>query len=68
MQYEPKHNAGHKFWTARYSRYATRIDANRPSVYPWRISLEGRSVHKGVSPDHDEAADAVSEALEELPR
>jgi hypothetical protein len=28
----------------------------------------GRSVRKGVAPDRDEAADAVSDALDELPR
>jgi hypothetical protein len=35
VQYESKENAGHRFWTARYGRYAIRIDANRPGVYPW---------------------------------
>ena len=44
VQYESKENAGHRFWTARYGRYAIRIDANRPGVYPWLISLEGRAV------------------------
>jgi hypothetical protein len=34
VQYESKENAGHRFWTARYGRYAIRIDANRPGVYP----------------------------------
>jgi hypothetical protein len=68
VQYESKENAGHKFWTARYGRYAIRIDANQPGVYPWLISLGGRSVRKGVAPDRDEAADAVSEALDEVPR
>jgi hypothetical protein len=53
---------------ARYGRYAIRIDANRPGVYPWLISLEGRSVRKGVASNRDAAADAVSEALDELPR
>ncbi len=68
MQYESKENAGHKFWVARYGRYAIRIDANRPGVSPWLITLEGHSVSQGVAPDRDEAADAVSEALDELPR
>jgi hypothetical protein len=40
VQYESKENAGHRFWTARYGRYAIRIDANRPGVYPWLITLE----------------------------
>jgi hypothetical protein len=35
---------------ARYGRYAVRIDATRRGVYPWLITLEGRSVHKGVAP------------------
>ncbi len=67
VQYESKENAGRRFWTARYGRYSIRIDANRPGVYRWLISLEGRSVRKGVAPGRDEAADAVSEALDELP-
>jgi hypothetical protein len=53
---------------ARYGRYAIRIDATRRGVYPWLTTLEGRSVRKGVAPDHDEAAEAVSDALDELPR
>ena len=64
--YESKDHTGHKFWVARYGRYAIRIDANRPGVYPWLISLEGRSVRKGVAPDRDQAADAVRDALDEL--
>ena len=59
---------GHRFWTARYGRYAIRIDANRPGLYRWVITLEGRSIRKGTAPGHDEAADAVSQALEELSR
>jgi hypothetical protein len=68
LQYESRENAGHKFWVARYGRYAIRIDANRPGVYPWFISLGGRTVRKGVAPGRDEAADTVSEVLDELPR
>jgi hypothetical protein len=53
---------------ARYGRYAIRIDANRPGLYRWVITLEGRSIRNGTAPGRDEAADAVSQALEELPR
>jgi hypothetical protein len=41
---------GRKFWTARNGRYAIRIDAKRRGVYPWLITLAGRSVRKGVAP------------------
>ena len=68
VQYDSKENKGHKFWTARYGRYSIRIDANRRGVYPWLITLEGRSVRKGVVPDRDEASAAVSAALDELLR
>jgi hypothetical protein len=67
-EYESKENAGRKFWTARYGRYAIRIDANRPGVYHWLISLQGPSVRRGVAADRDEAAAAVSAALDDLPR
>jgi hypothetical protein len=68
VTYNSKDDAGHKFWTARYGRYAIRIDANRPGVYSWNITIEGRSVSKGVAPDREEAANAVSDALDELSR
>jgi hypothetical protein len=67
VQYESKENMGRKFWTARYGRYAIQIDAKRRGVYPWLITLEGRSVRKGVAPNYAEAA-AGSDALDELPR
>jgi hypothetical protein len=51
----------------RYGRYAIQIDAKRRGVYPWLITLEGRSVRKGVAPNYAEAA-AGSDALDELPR
>ena len=53
---------------ARSGRYAVRIDATRRGVYPWLITLEGGSVRNGVAPDRDQAADAVNDALDELPR
>jgi hypothetical protein len=68
VQYESKDDGGHRFWTARYGRYAIRIDANRPGLYRWVITLEGHSIRKGTAPGRDEAADAVNQALEELPR
>ena len=63
MQYESKENTGRKSWTACYGRYVIRIDANRPGVYRWLISLEGRSVRKGLASDRDQADAAVSDAL-----
>ena len=66
VQYDFKENAGHTFWTARYGRYAIRIDANRPGVFKWLISLERNSVRNGVAPNRDKAAAAVSDALDEL--
>jgi hypothetical protein len=68
VQYESRENAGRKFWVARYGRYAIRIDAKRPGVYPWLITLEGRSIRKGVAADRPKAHDAVSKALDELSR
>jgi hypothetical protein len=47
---------------ARYGGYAVRIDATRRGVYPSLITLESRSVHNGVAPDRDQAADAVNDA------
>jgi hypothetical protein len=68
VTYESKDDAGHKFWVAHYGRYVIRIDANRPGVYRWLITLEGRSVRKGLASDRDQADTAVSNALDELPR
>jgi hypothetical protein len=56
VQYDSKENKGNRFRTGRYGRYSIRIDANRHGVYPWLITLEGRSVRKGVAPDRDKAA------------
>jgi hypothetical protein len=66
VQYKSNENAGRKFWTGRYGRYAIRIDAKRPGVYPWLTTLESRSVRKGVAPNRNEADAAVSDALDEL--
>jgi hypothetical protein len=50
VHYESKENAGHRFWVARYGRYAIRIDANQPGVYPWLITLERGTVCEAVAP------------------
>jgi hypothetical protein len=63
VQYGSKDDAGHRFWTARYGRYAIRIDAKQPGLYRWMITFAGRAVRKGTAPSRDEAADAVHEAL-----
>jgi hypothetical protein len=68
VTHESKDDAGHKFWVAHSGRYVTQIDANRPGVYRRLITLEGRSVRKGVASDRDQADAAVSDALDELPR
>jgi hypothetical protein len=68
VQYESKDDAGHKFWTARYGRYAIRIDATQPGLHRWMITLDGRAVRKGTAPSRDEAAGAVHEALQDPPR
>jgi hypothetical protein len=67
VRYESKDDAGHKFWTARYGDYAIRIDANRPGIYKWPVSLKGSPVRNGVAPNREKAAAAVSDALDELP-
>ena len=66
--YESERPCGPQVLGGRYGRYAIRIDATRRGVYPWLITLEGGSVRKGVAPDRDQAADAVSDALDEMPR
>jgi hypothetical protein len=39
---------------ARYGRYAIRIDANRPGLSLGVITLEGRSIGKGLRSGSDE--------------
>jgi hypothetical protein len=56
VQYESKADGGRRFWTARYGSYAIRIDASRPGLYRWVITLEGRSIRKDTVPARDEAA------------
>lgn len=68
VQYESKSNDEHRFWTGRWGRYVVRIDANGPGVYGWLITLEGHIVDKGTAPDRDGADQALSQALDGLPR
>jgi hypothetical protein len=68
VQYQSKDDARHKFWTARYGRYAIRIDAKQPGLYRWMVTLDGRAVRRGTTPSRDDAAAAVDEAMEELPQ
>jgi hypothetical protein len=54
VRYEAKENAGHKFWVARSGRYAIRIDANRPGVYPpgwspWRAARSAKALLPAVT-------------------
>jgi hypothetical protein len=48
--------------------HSIRIDANRPGVYRWMITRDGRSVASGVAADRDQAANDAAAALGELPR
>ncbi|MFL6298231.1 MAG: hypothetical protein ACJ75M_21025 [Actinomycetes bacterium] len=45
-----KDHAGRKFWVARCGRYAVRIDATRPGVYPWLFSVGAACPPGGSSP------------------
>jgi hypothetical protein len=68
VQYQTKRNGKHTFWVGRYGPYSIRIDANRPGVYRWTITRDGRSVASGVAADRDQAANDAAAALGELPR
>ena len=65
VTYESKDHAGHKFWVARHGRYAIRIDAAPASSSG---SSAGRAAQSATvsPPNRDEAAAAVSNALDEL--
>jgi hypothetical protein len=47
VQYESKDDSGHRFWTARYGRYAIRIDATGPASTdgssPWKAARSARA-------------------------
>jgi hypothetical protein len=68
VQYETKRNGEHTFWVGRHGSHSMRIDANRPGVYRWMITRDGRPVASGVAPDRDQAANDAAAALGELPR
>ena len=54
-------------WPATAGRYAIRSTPPTAASTPGSSPLEGRSVRKGVASDRDQAADAVSDTLDELP-
>jgi hypothetical protein len=56
VQYETKRNGEHIFWVGRHGPHSIRIDANRPGVYRWTVTRDGRSVASGVAADRDQAA------------
>jgi hypothetical protein len=68
VQYETKRNGDHIFWVGRHGPHSIRIDANRPGVYRWTVTRDGRSVASGVAADRDQAASNAAAALAELPR
>jgi hypothetical protein len=67
VQYETKRNGEHLFWVGRHGPLSIRIDANRPGVYRWMITRDGRSVASGVAADRDQAANDAAAALGGLP-
>ncbi len=55
-------------WVGRHGPHSIRIDANRPGLYRWMITRDGRSVASGVAADRDQAANDAAAALSELQR
>jgi hypothetical protein len=68
VQYETKRNGEHIFWVGRQGPHSVRIDANRPGLFRWTITLDARSVASGLAADRDQAANDAAAALSELPR
>jgi hypothetical protein len=68
VQYEARRNGEHRFWVGRRGPHSIRIDANRPGLYRWTITRDGRSVASGVAADRDHAANDAAAALSELQR
>jgi hypothetical protein len=54
VQYESKENAGHRFWTARYGRYAIRIGVDpvwwTPKMRAWPSRWESDATTTPVLP------------------
>jgi hypothetical protein len=68
VQYEARRNGEHRFWVGRHGPHSIRIDANRPGLFRWMITRDGRSVASGVAADRDQAANDAAAALSKLPR
>jgi hypothetical protein len=68
VQYETKRNGEHIFWVGRHGPHSIRIDANRPGVYRWMITDDGRSIASGIAADRDQAANDAAAALGGAPR
>jgi hypothetical protein len=68
VQYEARRNGEHRFWVGRARSHSIRIDANRPGLFRWMITRDGRSVASGVAADRDQAANDAAAALSKLPR
>jgi hypothetical protein len=68
VRYESKDNeATGSGWPAA----AATPSASTPTALactPWLITLEGRAVRRGTAPGRDEAPQAITEVLDELPR
>jgi hypothetical protein len=68
VQYEARRNGEHRFWVGRHGPHSIRIEANRPGLFRWMITRDGRSVASGVAADRDQAANDAAAALSKLPR
>jgi hypothetical protein len=67
VQYEARRNGEHRFWVGRHGPHSIRIEANRPGLFRWMITRDGRSVASGVAADRDQAANDAAAALSKLP-
>jgi hypothetical protein len=55
VRYQSRGRRGAQVLDGRYGRSAIWIDANRPGLDRWGITLEGCSIGKGPAPGRDEA-------------